>query len=176
MCHSGKLSWRGRSSHRSRASLSRVVVIGAVIVACLLPMVSQNSSPESTDANDVIQYLNQNINWYRQLGVEQQIADEPSDALVISENRQIANQVIRLAFDCARAQAATLTKQGTVAPSDSQNTTAARFQSLTQLSWREPCRRRTVHKAMTRTVDPVRIHRLLRFPPITNQNLLEFGA
>jgi small-conductance mechanosensitive channel len=136
MCHSGKLSWRGRSSHRSRASLSRVVVIGAVIVACLLPMVSQNSSPESTDANDVIQYLNQNINWYRQLGVEQQIADEPSDALVISENRQIANQVIRLAFDCARAQAATLTKQGTVAPSDSQNTTAARFQSLTQLSAR----------------------------------------
>ena len=114
--------------------MSRVVVIGAVIVACLLPMVSQNLSPESTDANDVIQYLNRNINWYRQLGVERQIADEPSDALVISENRQIADQVIRLAFDCARAQAATLTKEGTVAPSDSQNTTAARFQSLTQLS------------------------------------------
>jgi small-conductance mechanosensitive channel len=132
MYRSQQSSRRRRSSHAP--CLVRIVALGAVMLTCSFTSVSQTSSPAPTAPSDVIQYLNQTINWYQQLGVEQQIADEPSDALVLGDNRQIADQVVRLAFDYARAQAAALAKQGTATSSDSQNPAAARFQSLTQLS------------------------------------------
>jgi small-conductance mechanosensitive channel len=53
----------------------------------------------------VIQMLDATVDWYRTLGIQQQIADEPSDLLSLSENRLIANQVVGLAFDVARASA-----------------------------------------------------------------------
>jgi hypothetical protein len=58
-------------------------------------------------AGEVIQMLDATVDWYRTLGIQQQIADEPSDLLSLSENRQIANQVLGLAFDVARASANT---------------------------------------------------------------------
>ena len=61
----------------------------------------QNGS--SGTSEDIIPFLNQNIVWYRQLAVQDQLATEPSDVLFLSDNRQIANQVVRLAFDFARA-------------------------------------------------------------------------
>ena len=56
-------------------------------------------------AAEVIQMLDATVDWYRTLGIQQQIADEPSDLLSLAENRQIANQVVGLAFDVARASA-----------------------------------------------------------------------
>jgi hypothetical protein len=61
--------------------------------------------PASMSAAEVIQMLDATVDWYRTLGLQQQIADEPSDLLSLSENRQIANQVVGLAFDIARASA-----------------------------------------------------------------------
>jgi len=65
----------------------------------------------------LIQFLEQTIGWYRQLGVEQQIATEPNDAMVVHDNQQIADQVVQLAFDFARAETALTTK-----PTDSNQT------------------------------------------------------
>jgi hypothetical protein len=59
----------------------------------------------------VIQLLDQTIDWYRTLGIQQQAATEPSDMLILYDNRQTANQVIALAFDIARANAEILAKQ-----------------------------------------------------------------
>jgi phage tail tube protein FII len=59
----------------------------------------------------VIQVLDQTIDWYRTLGVQQQAATEPSDLLILYDNRQTANQVIDLAFEIARANAEILAKQ-----------------------------------------------------------------
>jgi len=56
-------------------------------------------------AAEVMQMLDATVDWYRTLGIQQQIADEPSDLLSFSENRLIANQVVGLAFDVARASA-----------------------------------------------------------------------
>jgi small-conductance mechanosensitive channel len=60
-----------------------------------------------SDPPDLIQFLEQTIGWYRQLAVEQQIATEPSDAVVLHDNQQIANRVVQLAFDFARAKTPT---------------------------------------------------------------------
>ena len=59
----------------------------------------------------VIQVLDQTIDWYRTLGIQQQVATLPSDLLILYDNRQTANQVIGLAFELARADAEILAKQ-----------------------------------------------------------------
>ncbi len=59
----------------------------------------------------VIQVLDQTVDWYRTLGVQQQTANEPSDLFILYDNRQTANQVIGLAFEIARANAEILAKQ-----------------------------------------------------------------
>jgi small-conductance mechanosensitive channel len=89
---------------------------------------------DQTDASAVVKYLNQAITWYRQTNQQQELATEPSDVLVLGDNRQVADQVVRLAFEFARAEAASISKQGTGNSVDNQNPAAARYQSLAQLS------------------------------------------
>jgi small-conductance mechanosensitive channel len=60
---------------------------------------------------DIIPFLNQTIVWSRQLTAEQQLVSEPSDALFLNDNRQVADQVVRLAFEFARARAQVLASQ-----------------------------------------------------------------
>jgi Mechanosensitive ion channel len=73
----------------------------------------------------VIQFLDQTIDWYRTLGIQQQTANEPSDLLILNDNRQTANRVMALAIEFARADADQLAQQpaavsGTVPDSGSQ--------------------------------------------------------
>jgi small-conductance mechanosensitive channel len=62
-------------------------------------------------AAQVIEMLDQTVDWYRTLGTQQQIATAPSDMLILYDNRQTANHIIALAFDIARADADMLAKQ-----------------------------------------------------------------
>ena len=71
---------------------------------------AQPAAAESPGA--IISFLNQTIVWSRQLTAEQQLVNEPSDALFLNDSRQLANQVVRLAFDYARARAQALANQG----------------------------------------------------------------
>ncbi len=77
----------------------------------------------------IIQLLDQTIDWYRTLGVQQQAATEPSDLLILYDNRQTANRVIGLAFDLARVEADILAKQ----PQNTNSGAAQASQTLTQL-------------------------------------------
>ena len=67
-------------------------------------------------ATQVIAALDQTVDWYRTLAMQQQSATEPSDTLALYENRQIADQVLKLAFESARANADLLAKRSGVAP------------------------------------------------------------
>jgi small-conductance mechanosensitive channel len=78
----------------------------------------------------VIQLLDQTIDWYRSLGIQQQTANEPSDLLILYDNRQTASQVLALAFEIARADADMLAAQPVA---DSGANTDAASQSLLQL-------------------------------------------
>jgi len=61
-------------------------------------------------AEEVLQTLDQAIDWYRTLGIQQQAANEPSDMLFLYDNRQTAAKVMTQAFDIARADADMLAK------------------------------------------------------------------
>ncbi len=63
----------------------------------------------------IIQLLDRTIDWYRTLGIQQQAASEPSDQLILFDNRQTANRVVAVAFEIARSNADILAKQPQVA-------------------------------------------------------------
>ncbi|HEY6456154.1 MAG TPA: mechanosensitive ion channel domain-containing protein [Steroidobacteraceae bacterium] len=81
------------------------------------------------NGGQVIQILDDTVEWYRALGTQQQNATQPSDLLLLFANRQTADKVVSLAFDIARANAELLSSEAN-SPGGSVATTAS--QSLTQ--------------------------------------------
>ena len=61
--------------------------------------------PAAITGEQIISFLNQTIVWSRQVSAEQQLVTEPSDNLFLNDSRQTSDQVVRLAFEFARAQA-----------------------------------------------------------------------
>lgn len=78
------------------------------------PAAAASPSPSAAPSNgeEIIPFLNQTIVWYRQLTVQQQLATEPSDVLFFNDNRQLADQVVKQAFDFARGRAQGLAAAG----------------------------------------------------------------
>lgn len=60
----------------------------------------------------MIAYLSQVINWYRHLQLEQRLATEPAEILFLADDRQMAAEVMKQAFEYARAEAALLKAEG----------------------------------------------------------------
>ncbi len=87
--------------------------------------------------DEIIQFLDQSIAWYRQMDVERQMASEPQELLLVNENQQMANQAIALAFDFARAEAvalASVEKQMGPPQPGSQEAGGTRYQALRRFS------------------------------------------
>jgi small-conductance mechanosensitive channel len=61
--------------------------------------------------DQVVQILDETVDWYRTLGIQQQAATQPSDLLILYANRQIAEKVMALAFEIARANAELLSSE-----------------------------------------------------------------
>jgi small-conductance mechanosensitive channel len=67
-------------------------------------------------AEQLIQILDETVDWYRTLGIQQESATQPSDLLLLYANRQTADEVVRLAFQIARANAELLSSEASSAP------------------------------------------------------------
>lgn len=50
-------------------------------------------------------FLNQSIDWHREIAAETQVASDPGDVLYVADDRQTSTQILRLSFDFARAEA-----------------------------------------------------------------------
>src|SRR5258705_8288596 len=59
----------------------------------------------------VVEILDETVDWYRTLGTQQQSATQPSDLLILYANRQTADKVMALAFEIARANAELLSSE-----------------------------------------------------------------
>jgi len=95
------------------AAAASVTAGAAAGVAADTPGAVSNVSVLS--AEQVVQILDQTVEWYRTLGTQQQTASQPSDLLILYANQQTANQVIALAFDIARANAELLSSEASSA-------------------------------------------------------------
>jgi small-conductance mechanosensitive channel len=65
--------------------------------------------------DQVIQILDETVDWYRTLGAQEQSATQPSDLLILYANQQTADKVIGLAFELARANAELLSSEADTA-------------------------------------------------------------
>jgi hypothetical protein len=86
----------------------------------------------------VIQILDDTVEWYRALGTQQENATQPSDLLILFANRQTADKVVSLAFDIARANAELLSSEAgaaadTAASAASQSQSQSHSQQQAQL-------------------------------------------
>src|SRR5215813_4131321 len=61
--------------------------------------------------DQVVEILDETVDWYRTLGAQQQAATQPSDLLILYANQQTADKVIGLAFELARANAELLSSE-----------------------------------------------------------------
>jgi small-conductance mechanosensitive channel len=85
------------------AMIFMMVVAGA--------LAAPQTAPANLDSTQLIQFLNQTIDWYRHATSVQQTATEPDDFVLLNDNAQIANQIVGLSFEFARAEAADIDKQ-----------------------------------------------------------------
>ncbi|HEX7114843.1 MAG TPA: mechanosensitive ion channel family protein [Steroidobacter sp.] len=71
----------------------------------------QRESRAVMTGDQVVQILDQTVDWYRTLGIQQQAATQPSDLLILYANRQTAEKLMALAFEIARANAELLSSE-----------------------------------------------------------------
>lgn len=118
-------------------SISRISGAAAIVVllcASLQAQSAQSASPSLPDSHQVLAFLNQTIDWFRHLSVEEQLADQPTDVLFMYNDRQTADQVLVLAFDFARADAQLLSSEGSSAAGSSPDSNPSQYQNLAQLA------------------------------------------
>jgi small-conductance mechanosensitive channel len=94
---------------------------------------------------EVVQILDQTSDWYRSIATQQQIATQPSDLLIVYANRQIADKVVALAFDMARANAELLSSEAEAANKGADNAALA---SVDQRRAQLDAERRSIQQEM----------------------------
>jgi small-conductance mechanosensitive channel len=119
-----------------RATLPILILLGCVLPRAHAAETAAQPAERAPDTravmtgDQVVQILDETVDWYRTLGVQQQAATQPSDLLILYANQQTADKVVALAFEIARANAELLSSEaGAVRESEE----AASAQSLGQL-------------------------------------------
>jgi small-conductance mechanosensitive channel len=82
------------------------------------------------NADEILGFLNQTIEWSGQLATQQQLVSEPSDAVFLNDSRQISNQIVGLAFDFARARAQALASQANAGATGQSQAAPSQYQRL----------------------------------------------
>jgi small-conductance mechanosensitive channel len=112
---------KGRQNTRSTKKILRTLTLAPalfVVLGAAALLLAQNPAPAtqdaaqvSVDSSRIIPFLDQTLTWYRQMMVDEQIADDPSEVTMVSNNHQLEAQIVRLSFDFARAEADALTNK-----------------------------------------------------------------
>ena len=102
------------------------------LLSVLFVIAAAAFATEASDPQNVIGFLNQTVLWYHRVGAEREIAATPSDVVFVEDNARISNQIVRLAFDFARAQEQLIEKQKNTDQNQPQPT--SRYERLTEMS------------------------------------------
>src|SRR5215831_10378542 len=76
---------------------------------------AQQATPSAAaglpSADQILQYLRKTIAWHEQLHEEEQLANTPEESTFLSDERQVAKQILQLSFDFAKAAAKLISRQ-----------------------------------------------------------------
>jgi small-conductance mechanosensitive channel len=90
----------------------------------------QENAPATSNAQSVLQFLDQTIVWYRHIAIEREAATTPSDVFFANDDAQIGDQIVSLSFDFARADEQAERKRASNPQSEA---TPSRYQALSQM-------------------------------------------
>jgi hypothetical protein len=80
-----------------------------ILVSSLLVSASPDNPAAKTyrfpTKEQVVAFLTESIDWYRDLSAQRQMATSPTDLLYFEENRALGEQIVRLSFDYAKNDA-----------------------------------------------------------------------
>jgi small-conductance mechanosensitive channel len=102
-------------------------------------------------SEQVVRILDETVDWYRMLGIQQESATQPSDLLILYANRQAADRVVALAFDLARANAELLSSQAEMEQEEAPDTSTSSPQALLRDQRNLDARRTAVQAEITAT-------------------------
>jgi small-conductance mechanosensitive channel len=122
--HVGRFSKTSRRVRRLMLAPVFCILAGFLVLAWAQDS-GGNAAPATLDASRIIPFLNQTLVWYRQMMVVQQIANDPSEVTIVSDNRQLSEQIVRLSFDFARVETDALA-------ANSRNSTQPQAQGMAQ--------------------------------------------
>jgi small-conductance mechanosensitive channel len=103
-----------------RATFATAVLTGIVAFAARSADAPEPAAAPASESravmtgDQVVEILDETVDWYRTLGAQQQAATQPSDLLILYANRQTADKVVALAFEIARANAELLSSEAGV--------------------------------------------------------------
>lgn len=103
------------------------------ILACITVLTcssAQDQTPAGPTPQQIIQFLSQTVDWYRQTQQEQHLANEPAEIGFVTDNRRAAAQIVRLAFDFARQREEELAKRSHTSASSNLSSTTSQYQTL----------------------------------------------
>ena len=104
------------SKHSMRGLCRPALLVAAALALAALPPVGRPQTQTTKTGNDVLAHLNAAINWYKNLTAKVPAGPEPSDAIYLNNAQNFGAQVVRLAFQSAKAQA-DLDSQATISGS-----------------------------------------------------------
>lgn len=99
---------------RTPSCLPAIALLAAAVAHGPAARAAEPPAPESRavmSAAQVIEVLDETVDWYRMLGTQQQAAAQPSELLILYANRQAADRVMATAFEIARANAELLSSE-----------------------------------------------------------------
>ena len=102
--------WSGSKAHLNKFNSCHAFYI--LLVAVLTVGLSAEVSPAVSvlpSNQQVLDFLTESIDWYRQCAIERQMATDPVDLVFLEDNRRITGQIVQLSFDFARADASVVT-------------------------------------------------------------------
>jgi small-conductance mechanosensitive channel len=111
---------RSGKAIRFSALILSLCVFAGLSVFVFAQNSAPNPPPPALEASRIMPFLDQTLTWYRQMGVTQQIASDPSEVTIVTDNRQLAMQIVRLSFDFARAEADAITSNQRPTPVQAQ--------------------------------------------------------
>jgi small-conductance mechanosensitive channel len=119
----------------------------AALAAISLSSAAPLANVSVLTGDQVIQILDDTVDWYRTLGAQQQSATQPSDLLILYANQQTADKVIALAFELARANAELLSSEADSA-GDAGAATTASTEGLSEQQKRLDAQRKAIQEEM----------------------------
>jgi len=111
----------GRARLSATAALAVFLTLTPVFAATPRPVASASRPPTATPTptltrrERVISFLDRVITWYHNLNTEVALAEQPTEMLYVNDDRNLADSLLQVAFQYARAEAELLKKSAPAA-------------------------------------------------------------